>query len=79
MDLSKTFGCLRHQLSIAKLNAHVLTEEAVKLLASYNENRSKHIRLGTITSSQDRLVSYKLDPSTPMACYSVEVGLTVKY
>ena len=53
--LSKAFDCLTHGLLIAKLKAYVLSEEAVKLLNSYLEDRSQQIRLGTHTSSWEKL------------------------
>ena len=56
MDLSKAFDCLPHGLLIAKLKAYGLSEEAVKLLDSYLEDRSQQIRLGTHTSSWDKLL-----------------------
>ena len=40
MDLSKAFDCLHHGLLIAKLKAYGLSEEAVKLLDSYLNDRS---------------------------------------
>ena len=55
MDLSKAFDCLPHGLLIAKLKAYGLSEGAVKLLDSYLEDRSQQIRLGTHTSSLDKL------------------------
>ena len=56
MDLSKAFDCLPHGLLIAKLKAYGLSEEAVKLLDSYLEDRSQQIRLGTHTSSWETLL-----------------------
>ena len=55
MDLSKAFDCLPHGLLIAKLKAYRLSEAAVKLLDSYLEDRSQQIRLGTHTSSWEKL------------------------
>ena len=42
--------------SFAKLKAYGLSEEAVKLLDSYIEDRSQQIRLGTHTSSWEKLL-----------------------
>ena len=56
MDLSKAFDCLPHGLLIAKLKAYGLSEEAVKLLDSYLEDRSQQIRLGAHTSSWEKLL-----------------------
>ena len=55
MDLSKAFDCLPHRLLTAKLKAYGLSEGAVKLLDSYLEDRSQQIRLGTHTSSWEKL------------------------
>ena len=56
MDLSKAFDCLPHVLLIGKLKAYGLSEEAVKLLDSYLEDISQQIRLGTHTSSWEKLL-----------------------
>ena len=53
MDLSKAFDCL---LLIAKLKAYGLSEEEAKLLDSYLEDRPQQIRLGTHTSSWQKLL-----------------------
>ena len=55
MDLSKAFDCLPHRLLTAKLKAYGLSEGAAKLLDSYLEDRSQQIRLGTHTSSWEKL------------------------
>ena len=55
MDLSKAYDCLPHRLLTAKLKAYGLLEGAVKLLDSYLEDRSQQIRLGTHTSSWEKL------------------------
>ena len=56
MDLSKAFDCLSHWLLIAKLKAYGLSEEAVKLLDSYLNDRSQQIKLGPYaTSSWEKL------------------------
>ena len=55
MDLSKAFDCLPHGLLIAKLRAYGLSEEAVKLLESYLSDRSQQVRLGTFTSTWEKL------------------------
>ena len=41
MDLSKAFDCLPHGLLIAKLKAYGLSEERVKLLDSYLNDKSQ--------------------------------------
>ena len=55
MDLSKAFDCLPHGLLIAKLKAYGLSEEAVKLLDSYLNDRSQQIKLGPYASSWEKL------------------------
>ena len=55
MDLSKAFDCLSHGLLIAKLKAYGLSEEVVKLLDSYLEDRFQQIRLGAHISSWEKL------------------------
>ena len=55
MDLSNAFDCLPHRLLIAKLKAYGLSEGAVKLLDSLFDDRSQQIRLGTHTSSLEKL------------------------
>ena len=55
MDLSKAFDCLPHGLLIAKLKAYGLSEEGVQLLESYLSDRSQQVRLGTFTSTWEKL------------------------
>ena len=55
MDLSKALDCLPHQLLIAKLKAFGRAEEAVKLLESYLGYMSQKIKLGTFTSTWEKL------------------------
>ena len=55
MDLSKAFDCLPHGLLIAKLRAYGLSEEAIELLESYLSDRSQQVRLGTFTSTWEKL------------------------
>ena len=55
MDLSKAFDCLPHGFLIAKLRAYGLSEEAVELLESYLSDRSQQVRLGTFTSTWEKL------------------------
>ena len=55
MDLSKAFDCLPHGLLVAKLKAYGLSEEAVKLLDSYLNDRSQQIKLGPYASSWEKL------------------------
>ena len=55
MDMSKAFDCLPHRLLMAKLKAYGLSEEAVKLLDSYLNDRSQQIKLGPYSSSREKL------------------------
>ena len=55
MDLSKTFNCLPHALLIGKLRAYGFSEEAVELVESYLSIRSQQVRLGTFTSTWEKL------------------------
>ena len=55
MDLSKAFDYLPHVLLIAKLRACGLSVEAVELLESYLSDRSQQVRLGTFTSTWEKL------------------------
>ena len=55
MDLSKAFDCLPHDLLTAKLDAYGLSPEAVQLLNSYLSNRMQQVRMGSTTSSWQKL------------------------
>ena len=50
MDLSKTFDCLPHDLSLLKLKTYGLSESAVKLIQSYLSNREQCVKLGSVKS-----------------------------
>jgi hypothetical protein len=43
---TETFGCLTHNLLMLKLEAYGLSENTIKLLKSYLENRRQHIKIG---------------------------------
>jgi hypothetical protein len=45
MDLSKAFDCLPHNLLMLKLEAYGLSENSLKLLKSYLENRRQPLKL----------------------------------
>lgn len=51
MDLSKTFGCLPHDLLRAKLKAYDLSAGAVDLLDSYLSNNQQRVKLGPANSN----------------------------
>ena len=55
MDLSKAFDCLPHGLLIEKLRAYVLTLEAIDLLSSYLSDRVQQVRLGSHTSTWEKI------------------------
>lgn len=55
MDLSKAFDCLPHDFLIAKMQAYGLSSGATKLLASYLSDKSQQVRMGSNTSSWDKL------------------------
>jgi hypothetical protein len=46
MDLSQLFDCLPHNLLMLKLEAYGLSENSLKLLKSYLENRRQRIKIG---------------------------------
>ena len=53
MDLSKAFDCLPHNLLLLKLEAYGLSQNSLKLLQSYLENRKQ--RIGSYYSDWDQL------------------------
>ena len=56
MDLSKAFDCLPHDLLMLKLEAYGLSENSLKLLKSYLENRRQRIKIGNNYSEWDTLI-----------------------
>ena len=56
MDLSKAFDCLPHNLLMLKLEAYGLSENSLKLLKSYLENRRQCIKIGNNYSEWDTLI-----------------------
>ena len=46
-DLSKAFGCVCHDLLVAKLNAHGLSLPALKLIQNYLQNRKQRTKVGS--------------------------------
>ena len=56
MDLSKAFDCLPHNLLMLKLEAYDLSENSLKLLKSYLENRRQRIKIGNNYSEWDTLI-----------------------
>ena len=51
MDLSKAFDCPPHALIIAKLHAHGLDHDSLRLIRSYLSNRYQRIKLDSVFSS----------------------------
>ena len=56
MDLSKAFDCLPHGLLIEKLRAYGLAPEAIDLLSSYLSDKVQQIRLGSHTSTWEKIL-----------------------
>jgi hypothetical protein len=56
IDLSKAFDCLPHTLLILKLESYGLSENSLKLLNSYLENRRQGIKIGNNYSEWDTLI-----------------------
>ena len=56
MDLSKAFDCLPHDLLIEKLRAYGLAPDAVSLLSSYLSDRVQQVRLGSHTSTWEKII-----------------------
>ena len=56
MDLSKAFDCLPRDLLIEKLRAYGLAPDAVSLLSSYLSDRVQQVRLGSHTSTWERII-----------------------
>jgi hypothetical protein len=61
MDLSKAFDCLPHNLLMLKLKAYGLSENSLKPLNSYLENRRQRIKIGNF-KSKDKLCLFVLGP-----------------
>ena len=56
MDLSKAFDCLPHDLLTGKLRAYGLAPYAVSLLSSYLSDRVQQVRLGSHTSTWEKII-----------------------
>ena len=56
-DLSKAFGCLQHDLIIAKLHAYCFDMQALKLIYSYLSNRIQSVKVKDACSSTSTVLS----------------------
>ena len=56
MYLSKAFDCLPHDLLIEKLRAYGLAPDAVSLLSSYLSDRVQQVKLGSHTSTWEKIL-----------------------
>ena len=56
-DLSKTFDCLVHELSIAKLNAYGFDYFSLKLINNYLSNRLRRVRINSHYSSWSHITT----------------------
>ena len=50
MDLSKAFGCIPHDMLIAKLSAYGLNGNAPKYIYTYLKNRKQFVRVNNVCS-----------------------------
>ena len=57
MDLSKAFGCIPHDLLIAKLHAYGFDENALVLIYSYPKRRNQCVRINNSYSSFQEVLS----------------------
>ena len=60
MDLSKAFGCLNHELLIAKLEAYCFSRAAPNLVHDYLSNRKQRVRsIGHLVPGRNYLEGYR--------------------
>ena len=57
MDLSKAFGCLTHDLLIAKLHAYGLDLVSLRILQDYLTNRKQRTKVGSFYDSWEKILS----------------------
>ena len=57
MDLSKTFGCILHDLLIAKMGAYGFSEDFLTFLYSYLKRRKQFVNISNVHSMFQILVS----------------------
>ena len=63
MDLSKAFGRMNQDLSIAKLGAYGFQKDALSLIKSYLTKRRQRVRLNSNFSAWERIISGVLQGS----------------
>ena len=56
MDLSKAFGCLSHDLLIAKLNVYGFSMAALRLIQNYLSNRKQRTKINAEYSSWEEIL-----------------------
>ena len=56
-DLSKAFGCICHDLLVAKLNTYGLSLPALKMVQDYLQNRKQRTKIGSSYSSWEDITS----------------------
>ena len=56
-DLSKAFGCIPHDLIIAKLSAYNFSDEALSYIYSYLANRRQCVRINNTHSQLETIIS----------------------
>ena len=57
MDLSKAFGCIPHDMLIAKLSAYGLNGNAPKYIYTYLKNRKQFVRVNNVCSDFKYIIS----------------------
>ena len=57
MDLSKAFGCIPHDMLIAKLSAYGLNGNASKYIYTYLKNRKQFVRVNNVCSDFKYIIS----------------------
>ena len=62
-NLSKAFDCICHDLLIAKVNAYGLSLAALKRITDYLQNRKQKIKIGSIYSDWEDIISGVLQSS----------------
>ena len=56
MDLSKVYGCLPHDLLIAKLSAYGFEDSATSLISDYLSKRYQRLKIGSAFSSYPEIL-----------------------